>query len=174
MSTTQKTIARGRLFSVTTEVDEGRLKQLRKTPEILQAAQQVGADYHHTKNVPEHFKRGAHEKYDYAERTRGYRRLNNGRPDMVKTGRMMRDLIARATFKNSGKGVSLVMQARVLNVAPAMPENSADKYVKHTNKSKRGYPNLKREIKAMHPQELDAIANVVTKELERAYASDAK
>ncbi len=82
---------------------------------------------------------------------------------------MRSDLQAKAQFRRIGTAMELKMSARVLNLATSMPENSDDLYVKHRNKSKRGYPNLKREIKAITDDEREALAQVVTDFLVAAF-----
>ena len=165
---------KGKMFSVFVAVDDDRLAQLAKAPEIADAAMTAAANYWHTKVLPKHFEPGAHDKYDYAARSKAYLKKKAGRgPDLVFTGSLQRDLKAKASFMatRKGLGVQLKMSARVLNFAPVMPANSADYYVKIGVKAKgKSYPNLNREIRMLTDQEHDAIADIVTSELERAFA----
>lgn len=163
------TISKGKLFTVTTAVDEGRLKALKKAPELLIQALQDGADYWHSGVLPKHFAGGSHMKYGYAARTIGYLKARGGGPDLVQSGSLKRDVQARASITNTRESVSLKMFARVLNLAPTMPENSADLYVKHSNTKKLGYPNLKRELKLNLEDEREAVAQVVAQELEKYF-----
>lgn len=167
-----KTISKGRLFRVTTEVNDERLKAMKKVPEATAAALQAGADYWHTGILPLHFKSDAHGKYGYAARSRNYlkQRGKRGKPDLVFGGSMERDLTSRATFKQAGSFLELRMTARVLNFAPAMPQNTLDHYVKHKNG--RGYPNLKREVTVVIEGERETIATVVAGSLEKSFAAE--
>lgn len=163
------TIAKGRMYTVTTAVNDGLLAAMRKAPDSATDAMEAGADYWHRGVLPEHFKKGAHQKYGYADRAISYLRQKNGKPDLVKTATMRRELIARADIKRQSGSVQLKMQARVLNLAPTMPQNSDDLYVKHKNKSKRGYPNLKREIKIILLDEREDVAQVVAWHLQNSF-----
>lgn len=167
-----KTIAKGRLFSVTTEVNDDRLRAMRDAPELAEKALIAGADYWHTGILPKHFEKSAHSVYDYADRSKAHNKRKQGRPDLVFSGSLRRDLKAKASFQRVGQGVNLKMTARVLNFVPRMAENSLDRYVKH--KKGRGYPNLKREIKAQTPQDREDVASVVTSTLESLFAPGEK
>lgn len=165
-----QTISEGRLFRVTVAVDDERLKAMRKAPEAAAQAVQAGAMYWHTGILPEHFKPGNGAKYDYAERSPTYLKARNkaGKPLLVFSGSLRKDLSSRAAFKIGGAlVVEMKMTARVLNFVPNMQENNPDKYVKHKNG--RGYPNLKREIKAITGAEYDAVSEVVTRGLEKSF-----
>ena len=78
-------------------------------------------------------------------------------------------MTSRAQFIQGASFVTLKMTAKVLNFAPRMGENDQDLYVRHKNG--RGYPNTKREVKAMTPDERDAIAAVIVNNLNRAFAT---
>jgi hypothetical protein len=162
-----KTVSKGKLFRVTTVIDDDRLKQLRKAPEILYAAVEVGAEYWHSRILPGHFESGASGKYGYAPRSLAYIRRNKGKPSLVHSGSMRNDLTARAQFKQTAGSVELKMTARALNFAPQMPQNTADLYV--VSRKGRGYPNMKREIMVVLEDEREAIAEVVTRELEQKF-----
>lgn len=154
------------MFRVSVEVADDRLKAMTAAPELSAAAIQAGADYWHTGILPKHFEAGAGAVYGYAARSITYLkdRRKSGKPSLVFSGSLRRDLKARAAFKTSGKTtVELKMTARVLNFVPNMAQNDQDYYVKHKNS--RGYPNLKREIKLMTDDEREAVAAVTTKQL---------
>lgn len=164
-------VKRGNLFSVVIGIDEDRIKRFKKSPEAMEAAVKAGAFYWHTNILPEHFTTGAHAKYGYAPRTADWLRKKGNTPDLVRTGSMKRDLLARAAAQRVGKEVRLKMFSRVLNLVPKMSEDSADFYVSHSNKGKKAsYPNMKREIHVMLDSEREAIAQVVAAEFERAVA----
>jgi len=164
------TISKGRMFRVTTTVDDARLKQMRDAPNSAARAVQDGAEFWHSGILPIHFKIGASSRYGYAARAVSYLkdRRKNGKPPLVFSGSLRKDLTARAAFKVGAQAsVDVKLSARVLNLAPAMPENSADAYVKHKNG--RGYPNLKREVKAMTDDDRENIAIVTAASLERSF-----
>jgi len=169
-----KTIAKGRLYSVTVEVSDERLKAIKDAPDATEKAMMAGADYWHSRILPEHFQRSAHAKYDYADRTRKYRMYRKrGRPDLVYSGAMASDLMSRASFQRVGQGVNLKMYARALNFAPSMPQNSSDHYVTHTSRGRKRrarYPNMKREIRAFNEADREAVAAVVAAELEHLFS----
>jgi len=160
---------RGTLFRITVEVDERRLSQMRRAPELAQAALQAAADFWHTGILPEHFTGKAHARYGYAARSISYMKSSKkrGKPDLVFSGSLARDLRARASFSQKSTSVELRMTARVLNLVPRMAENSTDIYVQQ--KGGRGYPNLKREVKAIIDSEREQLAEVVAAELEKAF-----
>lgn len=164
-------ISKGKLFSVTTAVDAARLRQMRRAPDLAAAAMRAGAEYWHDHVLPRHFQSGAHAKYGYALRAMNYlkNRRKTGKPDLVFSGTLRHDLAAAAAYRQAAQGsVELRLAARVLNLAPTMPQHSGDLYVRHKNG--RGYPNLKREIKAITDAEREAVAEVVKAELERSMA----
>lgn len=160
----RETIAKGRLFRITVAVDDKMLETMRRCPDLTMKAMQEGADYWHTGILPKHFEPSGHSSYGYATRSRNYLKSKHGKPDLVNAGSLRRDLKAKVAFRDAGKVLEMKMFARVLNFCPTMPENSDDKYVKH--KKGRGYPNLKREIKAITDEETKAVAAVVTNRLE--------
>lgn len=167
------TISKGRMLRVTVAVDDDRLKLMRRAPELAAAAVQAGAEYWHSGILPKHFRGGAASVYDYASRSLTYLkdRRKAGKPPLIFSGSLRRDLTARAQFKvAAGSSIELKMQARVLNFAPAMPANSLDSYVKHKNG--RGYPNLQREIKAVTDADQAAVAEVTQGELARSFDPD--
>lgn len=156
-------ISKGRIFRVTTAIDDARLKAMRRAPEHAQAALTAGAVYWHTGILPEHFKPGAGGKYGYAPRSRGYLKSRNksGKPPLVLSGSLRRDVKTNVSIKATAKtSVAVNMKARVLNLAPALPQDSADLFVKR-KATRQGYPNLKRELKQILPEERKAIADVV-------------
>lgn len=164
------TISKGRVFRVTTTVDDDRLRAMRKAPEATADAQRVGAEYWHSGILPKHFKAGAGAVYGYAARASKYLRdrKKQGKPSLVYSGTLRADVLARVAIKvMAGGGVDARVSARVLNLAPTMPENSLDLYVKHKNG--RGYPNLKREIKTMTDDDREYVAAVVAYQLELAF-----
>lgn len=160
-----KTISKGRILGVTTEIDDQLLDSLKKTPEILQKATADGASYWHYGILPGHFEKQASFKYGYAQRSKNYlKKPGKGtKPDLVFSGAMRRELIANRAITTTGTGAKLRMWARAFNLAPAMPENSQDAYVKqYARKGRlRAYPNLKREVKAITDQEREAVSQVV-------------
>jgi len=166
------TIARSSMFTVYTTVNEERLKQFRRSPEICLRAMQTGANYWHTGILPEHFKKPASAMYGYARRSTAYLKSpkKGSKPDLVQSGSMRRELLARAEFRAMRTGVELRMHARILNVLPNMPQNSLDHFVRQkVGKKLRNYPNLKREIKVVTQVEAELIAQIVTAEIERLF-----
>jgi hypothetical protein len=150
------------MFRVTVALDDERLAVFRKAPDLCMKALQAGADHWHTKILPRHFNSEAHGKYDYAQRSRDYLKSKHGVPDLVSSGSLRRDLKSTASFVEGGSVMELRMHARVLNFAPAMPENSFDRYVTQRKAGRGvGYPNMKREIKAITDDEREAVAQVV-------------
>jgi hypothetical protein len=147
---------------VTVEVNDGPLKAMRAAPELAESALQSGADFWHKKILPRHFEKKAHDVYGYARRAINYlkNRAKGQKPDLVFSGGMRRELGGFAAFRKSGKTLELKMTARALNFAPRMNENDESLYVQHKNG--RGYPNLKREIKAITDDERAEVAEVVT------------
>jgi len=99
-------------------VDDERLAQMKKAPELWKTALQAGADYWHTGILPKHFQTSAHGRYDYALRSKKYRQFKHGKPDLVNKGSLRRDLAARADFTQGASVVALKMHARVLNLVP--------------------------------------------------------
>jgi hypothetical protein len=160
-------ISNGRLFRATVAIDDERLEQMRQSPLVAQTALIAGAEYWHTRVLPQHFQVGASMRYGYAPRAIKYLKNRNkaGKPPLVLTGSLRRDLQSSASFRAASKSsIDLRMSARVLNLARTV-ENSADLYLKHKNGV--GYPNLKREIKAITDEEREAVAEVVTATVER-------
>lgn len=165
------TISKGKMFSVVSAIPDAFLAALKAAPDIAEKALGAAADYWHTGILPKHFEIGASQKYDYAPRGPKYLkdRKKRGKPPLVYSGSLRHDLKARAAIKTTGKtGVELKMFARVLNFARTL-ENSPDKYVKHKNGV--GYPNLKREIKAVTDEEREQIANVIQDQIVDAFDS---
>lgn len=162
------TISKGRMFRITVSVDDARLKAMRRAPELAQQALAAGAEYWHSGILPRHFEIGASAKYGYAPRGSKYLkdRKKQGKPPLVYSGSMRRDLKKFSAIKSGSSNVELRMSARVLNFAPAMPQQSSDLFVKH--KSGHGYPNTKREIKLITEEEREAVATVVAADLARS------
>lgn len=164
-----KTVSKGKMFAVTVEVSDERLRMMREAKGNAEDALIKGADFWHTGILPKHFEKGAGAVYNYAPRSGTYLKQSRkrGKPLLVYSGSLRQDLRSKASFQKVGTGVNLKMFARVLNFAPTMPENSADLYVKHKNG--RGYPNLKREIKAVTDDDREKVAEVVAAELEHLF-----
>ena len=159
------------LFKVYVEVNEDRLKALKKAPEIVERAFLVAADYYHTKILPQHFKKDAASRYDYARRSMDYLKRQGGKPALINSGRLRADMISRARFQATKTGITISMSARVLNLVPRMPENGLNHYVQLSNSTK-GYPNIKRELKAMTEEEEQTIGEIIAAELDRAFNPD--
>jgi hypothetical protein len=152
-------------FSVLVSVSQYRLAQFRRAPEIVREAVQVGAEFWHTKILPDHFDKGKQGKYGYAPRSIKYKKQHGGRPDLVFSGSLRRDIKSAASYSQSARtAVTVSMWARVLNLVPSLPQNSEDLYVLHGNKKKGGqksYPNLKREIRVVTDDERALVAEVI-------------
>lgn len=161
------TISRGRIFRITVSIDDKRMEQLKNAPQAVEHALQQGADWWHTNVLPKHFRKEAHDYYGYAKRSIKYLKSKHGKPDLVQSGSMARELKSRATFRMVGGAMELGMYARALNLAPAMPQNSMDLYV--PRRKGRGYPNLKREIKALTMDEHETLSQIVAHALEIAF-----
>lgn len=167
------TISKGRLFRVTVAVDDSRLEQMKKAPEAAAKATQAGAEYWHSGVLPGHFKFGAAQKYGYVARQLTYLRdpRKSGKPSLVFSGSLRQDLVKRAQFKEmAGGATEIKMWARVLNLAPSMPQNSEELVVKRSNG--KDYPNLKREAKALTLDEYEAITKVVNDDLAASFARE--
>ena len=170
-----RTMSKGQIFSVTTEVDDTLLEKMRQSPDLASQAIMEGAKYFHSKLLPQHFKSGAFAKYGYARRGVKYVKSKRGIPNLISppssghSGSMRRELLAMSSYRRT-RGVELRMSARVLNLAPSMPQNSDDRVVKMPGKKGHVYPNMKREIKVVTPDEKKDIALVVRAKLNQLYA----
>ena len=170
-----RTISKGQIFSVTTEVDDTLLEKMRQSPDLASQANAEGAKYFHSKLLPQHFKSGAFAKYGYARRGVKYVKSKRGIPNLISppssghSGSMRRELLAMSSYRRT-RGVELRMSARVLNLAPSMPQNSDAMKVKQPGKKGHVYPNMKREIKVVTPDEKKDIALVVRAKLNQLYA----
>lgn len=161
------TVTKGQIFSLTVAWPDEFVESMRNSPELADKAVSVGADYWHTKILPEHFKSSAHGRYGYAQRSHNYLKSKHGKPDLVASGSMRRDLLANASFKRTANGIEMRMFARALNFAPNMPENSFEPRINHTGKRRKSsYPNLKREIKAVTDVDREMVAAVIARQLE--------
>lgn len=160
------TISKGKMFACTTVVDDTMLQAMKECKGNAEFALQAGAEFWHSGILPKHFVKGAGAEYGYAPRSSSYLKQSGkrGKPALVFSGSMRRELLGRSAIQRVGSSVNLKMYARALNLAPSMPENSDDLKIRH---KKRGlYPNLKREIKAMTPDDKERVASVVAAELE--------
>lgn len=170
------TVSRSQMFTVTTTVNDQVFDLMKRTPEVAEAAKLASAKYWHNGILPEHFKAGVQSRYGYAPRSHSYQRSQHrGKPLLVLSGSLRNDLTRAAQFKTiGGSATELKMFSRVLNLAPTMPQNSDDLYVKR--KGTRGYPNLKREIKVITADENESISEVATDhfvmQYEKAQAGD--
>ncbi len=165
-------ISKGKMFGVTISVDDDRLKRMKGAPQAAAAALVAGATYWHTGILPKHFDEGANRRYGYAKRAIAYlkRKGKAGKPDLVYSGSLRNDVTSASSrrFVINGQGVRLAMYARVLNLCPTMSEKDADYYV--PRRGGTSMPNLKREIIQITDDEREAVAAVVTRELELAFA----
>ncbi len=163
----EKTISAGQMFAVTTTVDEGRLEQMKKAPEIAQQVMAKVAFTWHSGLLPKHFLQSAHGEYGYAQRTRAYLRRKGARPDLTWSGAMKAELLAKASAVKKGKsGVELKFGARVLNFVPNSA-NPLDMFVKLANGN--NYPNTKREIKMVTDVEKALLAQQASQDLADAF-----
>lgn len=174
----RKGVARvvGGPFAVTIAIDEGRLEQLKQTPEVLAGIMQQVANHWHTQILPRHFQRTAKEKYGYAPRTSRYEERKRGRPDLYWTGSMQRDLQTNAQLMDTGKAIRLKMHARVLNFVPNMQESDVNLYVKHDkelkgSKVRKTYPNMKRELRILLPDEHEELSKVAQAALAEVFGA---
>ncbi len=163
-----KKIARSAMFAVSIEVNDYFLRSLKKTPEIIAEAMKLGAEFWHDNFLEEHFQRGAYGKYGYAKRSFKYLTRSNkkGKPYLVLSGSLQRDLKASFAIKENAQSAELKMRARVLNFVPNMA-NSAALQVPHLNG--KMYPNIKREVKVILPAEMEQLTKVITKHMIRRY-----
>lgn len=157
-----KTIAKGRIFSVTSEVSDEHLKMLRKAPEFVREVYESAALDWHANTLPKHFERSAHGRYGYVERTKGYLKTKGSSPDLqspVKSGHsgaMKAELTGKAQVRKLGvAGVSLKMTARALNFAGSDAVTSLALKVK--NSAGNMYPNMHREIREVTAEEEQGI-----------------
>lgn len=158
-------------FSVLVGVSKYRLAQFRNAPEIVREATEVGLRYWHENILPDHFKAGTQAKYGYAPRSPSYLKQKRGKPLLVWKGSLRQELQEKQSYVYSAKtAVTLKMSARVLNLAPNMPQNTTDLYVKHKNG--RGYPNLKREVRVVTDEENAAIAEVIQAAIADRFGND--
>lgn len=156
---------KGGPFAVTLAIDEGRLELLKQTPGAMASVMMKVAEYWHTSILPRHFTGDAHSRYGYAARTERYQKRKGSRPDMIWTGKMKRELIGRAFFVEGARQVRLKMSARVLNFVPNMQESDVNLYVKQDKELKgsrvrKTYPNMKREIRILLPEEHEELTQV--------------
>jgi len=165
-------ISKGAMFRVSLTVNDELLASMNNVPEIAERALLRAAQHWQEKVLPEHFKHGAAGKYGYVQRTVKYVKQNHGKPYLVHSGSMARDLKARAAFTTRKDAIEVRMFARVLNFAPSMPQNDDRLKVSHSRKSGKAgadYPNTKREIKVILDDEREALAVMVVRELEIAF-----
>lgn len=158
-----KKVTRSALWTISVEIDKKRIASLGKAKEHVQEAVTEVADKWHKSMLPDHFKRGAHGRYGYAGRSRSYSKRKRGKPDLVKTGTMRRQLQSSVLRTRSSRKVRLRMHARALNFV-TMPQNSPNKYVRM--KDGRKYPNMKREIKVVTEEEREQMAAMAAEILE--------
>ena len=148
---------------------------MKRAPELANDAMLASAQYWQSGILPGHFKGGAGAKYGYARRSAAYLKRKGGKPSLVNSGSMRSDLVKRAAFKAAAGSVEVKMFARVLNLAPTMPQNSDDLYVHQRPKKKGGakvpYPNMKREVKIVLDEERETMATVAVDVLEKGLAS---
>lgn len=160
----EKKISQGRLFSVMTTVDDSKMKALKRAPELVQATMEAAAFHWHTGILPDHFTRAAHGKYGYAERAFQTLRQKGANPDLVKTGAMKAQLLAKASAKKKGAGVELKLTARALNFVP----NTGNPFDVRIKRGSGAYPNMKREIREVTDQEQTELANMISTNLAAA------
>ncbi|MEI6236203.1 MAG: hypothetical protein WCT04_24370 [Planctomycetota bacterium] len=164
-----KTVARGKVFAVTVEVDDERLALFKKAPELVEKALDAGALYWQTGILPDHFKSGAGAKYGYAARSMAYIKRNGGKPYLTHSGQLRDDLLSKSATSMSGRTLTMKISSNVLNLVPAMSDSNEDLYVKHSNKKASGYPNLKREIRTMLSVEREQIMQVIEDSLRESF-----
>lgn len=165
-------------FAVTVAIDEAWLERLKETPEILLGVMQQTAQYWHDNILPRHFTREAHSRYGYASRTTPYERRKGGRPDLYWTGSMKRDLETNVQYIEGSKQVRLKMSARVLNFVPNMQESDVNLYVKQDkmlkgSKVRKTYPNTKRELRILLPEEHEELSSFARLKLAEALEAKA-
>lgn len=165
----EKKFTRSQLFAVTVAVDDERLRALKRTPLLIQEAMGQAADLWHSEMLPEHFKRGARGKYGYAKRSKRHERKQRkrGQSDLVYTGAMRSELKSYRIVPLGKSSIRLKMHARVLNLVP-LPQDSFVHRVTRADGS--SYPNMKREIKVVLPEEREQLAEHVAYLLEDSYA----
>jgi hypothetical protein len=170
-----KTVSRGAMFGVIVEVSDILLANLKAAPDLANKAIQTGTEYWRRKILPDHFKAGVQAKYGYAQRTPGYLKdpRKRGKPLLVLSGSMKTDLRSIAVYKLTKRAdVTLSMFARVLNLAPNMPQNSDALYVYQNKQGQQvRYPNTKREVKVITDEELAAISAVIQAEFVYYFSS---
>jgi len=171
-------ISTSRLFRVTTEVSDDLLKAMKSAPDLARAAIMDGAkNWHDDILDKQHFIRSAHDRYDYAKRSLKYIKRKKGLPDLYFTGGLKSDLNRNAIYiPASNVGVSVRMYARVFNLIKGnMPEKNPDKYIMvgprktSRGKTRKAYPNLKREIHRFDEADRQETADVVHASLDKEF-----
>lgn len=166
----EKKVSKGQLFAVTTVVDEGQLQRLKDAPELVRETMEKAAFHWHGQILPDHFTRAAHGRYGYAERSEFYLKRKGSNPDLMRSGAMKSELLAKAAAKKKGaSGVELRMTARALNFVP----NSSNPFdVKILRSDNKHYPNMKRELREVTDEEQKQIANIVSTNLAAALSGE--
>lgn len=174
-----KTLSKGRIFSVSTEVSDEQLKALKAAPEHVQASLTAVALQWHSTILPRHFETSAHDRYGYAERARSYLKQKHGRADLQSpmssghSGKMKTELLQRAQVRKFGAtGVSLKLTARAFNFAGRGADASLA--VKVPNSKGVNYPNLPKEVRQLTDDEQELLRSATEKALIAVFAATAE
>lgn len=162
-------VTRSAMFAVHVEINDGLMKAMARSPELILNAVQVCASYWHDTFLGKHFERGAAQRYGYTRRSTKYMnsQAKRGKPYLVLSGSLRDDLKSAAQFTQKSRVVELRMRARVLNLSTSMPENSDVLTVKTSDG--KNYPNIKREVKVVARDESSVLSEIVTTELKRQF-----
>ena len=165
-------ISRSKLSRITVTINDDLVDAMRRAKEIAQGAMEEAALYFHEKILPAHFRHGAAERYGYAKRSIAW--LNDkrkrGKPYLFATGGMYRDLKSRAAVKKQGSAIELRMSAEVFEHAPKMTNSDDNPQVRKSGNSvSRDFPNMKRELRIVLPEEKEALAVVIAANMKLAF-----
>ena len=130
------------------------LRVLNSAPELALEAARVAAEHWHTVMLPRHFVPRANYRYRYFPRTARYlkQRRKAGKPDLVYSGKLQREL-QRRTVSKDRDGAAVRMHAGVLSLIPDVKSESVPVRGKT-------YPNIRREIVATTPDEHRELSEV--------------
>jgi hypothetical protein len=145
------------------EFPEPLMKAMKEMPDgVGEVMLEVGKTWHESMLAP-HFERGAHGRYGYAERSHSYLKSpkKRGKPDLVFSGDMQREMTGSAQFRQGSKMATVTFRARTLNFCPNIANSNDSEYVPHIRKRDNKtiqYPNLKREVRIVLDDEMEKLA----------------
>jgi len=167
-------VTRSSMFMISLSVNEEILRALKNSPEIAAEGMQLAADYWHENFLGRHFQKFSGAKYGYALRNSQYKKQarKKGKPDLVLSGSLQRDLESRAAIRKTSRSVELKMHARVLNFVPNIQQSNIAMRVRHSNGNM--YPNIKREVKVMVSPERAKLSDICSRYMVKTYMASKK